>query len=167
MCWNALLATILGIAVSGLSLRPSSTSTFHGSPLLVWKEENKDADSDHRAQLYMRKQKASDKRTRRRQRGEVMDEPTITLPSVTTSPMNVQGEWKQKTTTRSALLGKQVTGGRGRSRKRSMLYSSLSFYSNKFMHLLQAEYKAEVSTPERKLLNQTHKSHQISLINIF
>eukprot|EP00977_Amphora_coffeiformis_P007600 scaffold1667_cov173-Amphora_coffeaeformis.AAC.28 len=143
-CWNALLWMAVGVA--GLSLRPSSTSSFHGSPLLIWKEENNAAansPSDHRAQLYMRKQKASDRRTRRRQRGEGMDEATITLSSVTTSPMNVEGEWKQKTATRSALLSKQVTGGRGRSRKRSMLYTSLSFYSNKFMHLLQAEYKAE------------------------
>ena len=62
--------------------------------------------------------------------------------------MAVQGDWKQKTT-RSALVNggsysqQAPSGGRGRSRKRSMLYTSLSFYHNKFMQLLQAEYKAE------------------------
>lgn len=143
---NTLLWMTVG--VSGLSLRPSSStwSSFHGSPLLVWNQENNAAGkSNYHAQLFMRKQKASDKRTRRRQRGEITDDAIMAPSSVTTSPMNAQGGWKQKTATRSALVSsKQNTAGRGRSRKRSMLYTSLSFYQNKFMHLLQAEYKAEV-----------------------
>lgn len=139
--WRWLILTSAGVAA--LSLRP--TSSFLGNRLPITSETNA-IGLNHRAQLFMRKQKASDKRTRRKQRGEITEEPVIAQQSLTTSPMTAEGAWKLKTATRSALLSKEIKGGRGRSRKRSMLYGSLSFYQNKYMNLLQAEYKAEVRT---------------------
>ena len=132
--------------VTALSLRPlTSSTTFYGNPLLLTtNNDGRHNDINARAQLYMRKQKASDKRTRRRQRGLVEESPVVTAASLTTSPMQQQGTaWTKKTTTTS-MLPRPATGGRGRSRKRSMLYTSLSFYHNKFMRLLQEEFKAEV-----------------------
>ena len=141
--------TSLG-GTGGLSLRLTSSS-FHGRVLETNSNAKAVSPFQQRAQLFMRKQKASDKRTRRRQRGgdddDLLLSSSSSTASLTTSPMTAQGQWKQKTATRSALQSKQavVTGGRGRSRKRSMLYTSLSFYHNKFLQLLQDEYKAEVS----------------------
>ena len=96
----------------------------------------------------MRKQKASDRRTRRRQRGQDLEETFIPnkngLITLTTSPM--QGNaWTQRTAVRMPKAQQQVTGGRQRSRKRSTLYNSLSFYHNTFLNQLTAEYQAEVS----------------------
>jgi hypothetical protein len=66
---------------------------------------------------------------------------------LTSSPMAKVGGWKQKSAPSKPVVNASLekTGGRGRSRKRSMLYNSLSAYHNKFLHLLTAEYKAEVS----------------------
>ena len=97
--------------------------------------------------LTMRKQKASDKRTSRLQRGAesgVVDASDIIRSlrnTLTTSPM-ADAMWVEKEIT-SQLPVKQ-TGGRGRSRKRSSLYHCLSNYHEQFLTLLTAEYKAEV-----------------------
>jgi hypothetical protein len=108
------------------------------------------------AWLQMRKQKASDRRTRRRQRG-ILSQEEIGLPlTVTESPMKAVGLWRGKTiqpisspdrssTTSSAASSTKKTGGRGRSKKRSTLYKSLSHYHNHFLSLLTLEYQAEVS----------------------
>ena len=111
--------------------------------------------------LVMRKQKASDKRTSRRQRGILNDEEQARLGSATTatmtsSPMS-KAEWKHKKNVRSSSVSAlnnnnnnniqpEKLGGRGRSRKRSNLYQSLSFYHDKFLALLTEEYKYEVSS---------------------
>jgi hypothetical protein len=107
----------------------------------------------------MRKQKASDRRTSKRQRGEIEDENMAAVGSrattLTTSPMSAAGMWnlKQPSSTMQrpkqladglATTKKRAPAGRGRSRKRSTLYNSLSFYHNKFLQLLTAEYEAEV-----------------------
>ena len=94
------------------------------------------------ATLSMRKQKASDRRTRRLQRG-LLEEDDVMTETVTTSPMQT-AQWLQKTPTTEAMIPLK-TGGRNRSRKRSTLYNSLSSYHNHFLQLLTAEYKAEVS----------------------
>ena len=99
-----------------------------------------------RSYLVMRKQKASDKRTRRRQKGLVEVDDDFEKGVMTQSPMQERGVWKEKkkvTASRSALAP-SPTGGRGRSRKRSNLYASLSFYHDKYLKLLTQEYKAEV-----------------------
>lgn len=172
----------------GLSL--SSFSRFHGTPLVQhlqettttttsvsWPSSYAAAATTTRgggvSSLTMRKQKASDRRTRRMQRGAdtaeeaqalIRDSLATAVVSLTQSPMDAAGGWKQKqkqtTTTPTKMKSKTiigrasasknpttttVTGGRGRSRKRSMLYNSLSSYHNKFLQLLTTEYRAEVS----------------------
>ena len=98
--------------------------------------------------LVMRKQKASDRRTRRRQRGILTQEEVGPL-TVTDSPMKVVGPWRGKAIQPNIVVGSSSsttkTGGRGRSRKRSTLYNSLSFYHSKFLTLLTHEYQVEVS----------------------
>lgn len=103
--------------------------------------------------MTMRKQKASDRRTRRMQRGsealaQELIRDNLLRDSVTKSPMASMGPWNQKrgdVPNQQNMALKERTGGRGRSRKRSILYTSLSSYHNKFLQLLTAEYLAEVS----------------------
>ena len=109
-------------------------SSFHGELLQRGVQNG--------AKLTMRKQKASDRRTRRLQRG-LLEEDDVMTETVTTSPMQT-AQWLQKKPTVEAMLPLK-TGGRNRSRKRSTLYNSLSSYHNHFLQLLTAEYKAEVS----------------------
>ena len=112
----------------------------------------------------MRKQKASDKRTRRLQRSgaaslleeEMLQGSTTPIPAQpqrrgsTASPMETAA-WKQRKI-RNAFPNDSPAGtrageqnrGRGRSRKRSQLYSRLATYNNDFVALLTAEYRAEV-----------------------
>lgn len=133
--------------VLSLSIR---SSVFHGRPLVVSDSRQIPHGDRDRGQgigcLVMRKQKASDKKTRRRQlEGENMAT-SLDISSVgtmTTSPMEQTGVWKRKMPV--APQATTRTGGRGRSRKRSTLYQSISFYHNKFLKLLTEEYKAEVS----------------------
>jgi hypothetical protein len=141
-CRLLLLLWLLAREATSLTL-PSS---FLGRPL---SHVNYDAASDDTL-LVMRKQKASDKRTRARQRGLLQEEaPVLTAPSSrTTSPMQTKGAWQTKKAVVVPTATSATTmGGRGRSRKRSAVYTSLSFYHNKFLHLLQAEYEAEVRAP--------------------
>lgn len=51
--------------------------------------------------------------------------------------------WRHKKQTHSMQQPQQAMGGRGRSRKRSALYNSLSLYNNKFLRLLTEEYRQE------------------------
>lgn len=120
-------------------LQPSS---FLGSNLPV---------SPHVSAVWtMRKQKASDRRTRRKQRGEddsavgVVTRPT-TQRTVTVSPM--QGAaWKHKRLgdVRVQQPSRTTKQGRGRSRKRAAQYQVLQHYQNHFLDELTAEYQAEV-----------------------
>ncbi len=136
------------------SLSLSSFSQFHGAPLqTLSKVEDGGPPSRFGASdgMTMRKQKASDRRTRRMQRGseEIAQElirDNLLRDSVTNSPMAAAGPWNIKRDVHNAqnVIVKDKTGGRGRSRKRSILYTSLSSYHNKFLQLLTAEYLAEV-----------------------
>ena len=142
--WAALLSTGSHQAL-GLSL--SSSSVFHGSPLLQSTPSQQQQQRYHTTSfLEMRKQKASDRRTRRLQRGDIAYAEELaksTVGAVTSSPMAGKA-WRHKQT--HSMQAPVVTGGRGRSRKRSALYNSLSLYHNKFLSLLTEEYKQEVRT---------------------
>jgi hypothetical protein len=149
LLWAAL--TILVPTSTALSL--SSYSGFHGTAF-GWRQNPIHEDSNRAkisgaASLSMRKQKASDRRTRRLQRGsdEIAQEMILEnlKNTMTSSPMESVGVWNQKGGSISAQI-KEKTGGRGRSRKRATLYNSLSTYHNKFFTLLTDEYRAEVST---------------------
>ena len=148
-------AILLGL-MSGIHparcLSLSSSSVFHGTPL---QQPSATTPSSHHGGaasfLEMRKQKASDRRTRRLQRGDIayIEELVKSTNSyegaVTSSPMSGKS-WRHKQTHSMQAAGPApVTGGRGRSRKRSALYNSLSLYHNKFLSLLTEEYKQEVS----------------------
>jgi hypothetical protein len=179
----------LSLGCHGLSL--SSSSVFHGTPLFprfvtttitknAFASPSSSSSSSSSSQLLtMRKQKASDRRTRRMQRGYVDENSQLANERIrdnlsntlmTQSPMAVVGGWNHKrrtstitegttateristtTATTTATTTTTISGGRRRSRKRSMLYNSLSSYHNKFMQLLTMEYRAEVSIPKRKV----------------
>ena len=149
LLWVAL--TVLIPPSTALSL--SSYSGFHGIAF-TWRQNPVHEDSNNRAHssgaasLSMRKQKASDRRTRRLQRGsdEIAQEMILEnlKNTMTSSPMESVGVWNQKGGSIAAQI-KEKTGGRGRSRKRATLYNSLSTYHNKFFTLLTDEYRAEVS----------------------
>ena len=98
-----------------------------------------------RCELVMRKQKASDKRTRRQQLGGNEENAEDKFRALTQSPMQQRGQWNDKGKVPVVSSSRTPTsGGRGRSRKRSTLYSTLSFYHDKFLTLLTHEYKSEV-----------------------
>jgi len=103
------------------------------------------------ANLTMRKQKASDKRTRRLQRGEqdtvgyATDLLGISQEGASPlSPMDT-ASWKQKSVNMSSGPKVSASKGRGRSRKRSRLYNTLSAYHSTFLYLLTSEFRAEES----------------------
>ena len=129
-CFVCISLTLLLVPLNGVA----GHSSFHGKLLQQGVHNG--------ATLSMRKQKASDRRTRRLQRG-LLEEDEVMTETVTTSPMQT-AQWLQKIPTVEAMLPLK-TGGRNRSRKRSTLYNSLSSYHNHFLQLLTAEYKAEVS----------------------
>jgi regulator of nonsense transcripts 1 len=89
--------------------------------------------------LTMRKQKASDRRTRRMQKGEdvAVD---VSSRTITSSPM-AAASWQHKKL--APTQRQQSRAGRGRARKRSNLYNTLSSYHSHFLSLLTAEYRAE------------------------
>ena len=127
------------IALAAACLPPtgrafSLSSRFHGIHL--------SAGLTSTATLTMRKQKASDRRTRRMQRGEDVAVDAVSSNTITNSPMALAG-WQHKTLT-STAAPRQSRGGRGRSRKRSNLYNTLSSYHGNFLSLLTDEYRAEV-----------------------
>jgi hypothetical protein len=133
----------------GLSL--SSLSSFHGRLLLRIPETGPASRRRQSAStnLFMRKQKASDRRTRRLQRGDeddtaqVLLTKSLTEKTITSSPM-ADAPWNFKSRGNQLQQIQQQPGGRGRSRKRSTLYNSLSSYHQKYLNLLTFEYQAEV-----------------------
>jgi hypothetical protein len=135
--------TLLLLAAPVISL----STSFHGQTASLCHNLPQTRSSNL---LTMRKQKSSDKRTRRSQRG--VDEATtattaFTTTTITTSPMET-AKWKHKKTILASANNNRIptkTGGRNRARKRSTFYNSLSSYHNHFLELLTAEYKAEVS----------------------
>eukprot|EP00814_Leptocylindrus_danicus_P000674 CAMPEP_0116048430 /NCGR_PEP_ID=MMETSP0321-20121206/29548_1 /TAXON_ID=163516 /ORGANISM="Leptocylindrus danicus var. danicus, Strain B650" /LENGTH=938 /DNA_ID=CAMNT_0003530631 /DNA_START=274 /DNA_END=3087 /DNA_ORIENTATION=- len=119
----------------------------------------------------MRKQKSSDRRTRRMQRGDFGPgdganvSPSSTSSSflstvqqsdsrnnnlVNNSPMSA-AKWKHKRTSAPGVLnidaagGNRKRGGRGRAQKRSYTYAALSAYHSLFCELLGLEFSAEES----------------------
>lgn len=150
--WSALAVAAICACPQVYTLTPSS---FHGSMLVVRSTVPSipRKSSGAAASLTMRKQKASDRRTRRMQRGQVDGsndtfQPLVEripsfppVPTMSNSPM-ASATWKHKSVARPVRKEKGV--GRGRARKRSALYNSLASYQNKFLDLLTAEYQAEV-----------------------
>jgi hypothetical protein len=133
------------LTLRGDSVHAYSSSGFLGQPLKL-AQSTLDAlqGRNGAASLEMRKQKASDKRTRRQQRGDSVYPEDLLTGAITASPMNGKS-WSHKQSHPSMALPVASSGGRGRSRKRSALYNSLSLYHNKFLSLLTQEYKQEVS----------------------
>ena len=133
-------------------------SSFRGKPISgECHIKNQGSRSYGSTSLVMRKQKASDRRTRRLQREGRNDDPsfvsvtsressTLSQKSVIGSPMGT-AVWDHKTVGSSINNSRRPTGGRGRSRKRSNMYDSLSSYHAEFLNLLTLEYQAEVSIP--------------------
>lgn len=134
---NSLLLLTLGaVCLPPTGHAFSASSLFHGN-IMAERQSTMAA-----TMLTMRKQKASDRRTRRMQRG---DDAVVEPQTLTSSPMAL-ARWQHKTLTKNtATIGASPqTGGRGRSRKRSNLYNTLSSYHGTFLSLLTAEYYAEV-----------------------
>jgi hypothetical protein len=110
-----------------------------------------------RMTIVMRKQKASDKRTSRLQKGiegeylssffAISTKGSTPSPHntgvVTSSPM-ATAMWDYKTI--DPIRINKENAGRGRARKRTQFYSSLAAYHTEFLNLLTEEYKAEVSS---------------------
>lgn len=142
------------LAPSSLSLSLSSFSKFHGTSIesgyqLRRPNSARTVNSSGVSSLSMRKQKASDRRTRRLQRGgEELVQDLIRenlRNTITSNPMELAGAWNIKQGGFPSQV-REKAGGRGRSRKRATLYNSLSSYHNKFFSLLTAEYRSEVRT---------------------
>jgi hypothetical protein len=149
----------------------NARSGFHGASLVLSTGPAPASPSSGRCAWTMRKQKASDRRTRRRQRGDVewhqeKDLRTSFAGTLTESPMQLAGAWSHRRSlmprgdepaaadwrgSSSVAVGSDrgaatstLPGGRGRSRKRNSYYNSLASYHNKFLNLLTQEYQAEV-----------------------
>ena len=123
------------------------SSTFHGShiynanPTYTTSTQYTPRRISNGNQLVMRKQKASNKRTARRQRGNI-DEATTTFtpPSLSTSSSTTQilnsspmtkSQWKHKKIEMRAAGNSAATtqsGGRGRARKRLRKSALVLFY---------------------------------------
>ena len=124
--------------------------------------------------LTMRKQKASDKRTTRLQRGGRGESDVMTSASENLSSFSslvtptMKSSWTHKSVSSSPV--KNTFGnpnndnrGRGRSRKRSQYYSSLSSYHTHFLNLITAEFIAEVGFKIIYLYFQTGKKQMLFL----
>lgn len=188
LCLVPCLLALTGDHVVALSL--SSSSLFLGSRLsspstMRSTSSSSSSSSSISNRLTMRKQKASDRRTRRRQRGledftDTNEALSAMLASTfTVSPMKVEGSWKHKTgiagnkgSNRNQFKQpQQHQGGRGRSRKRRALYNSLAFYHNHFLNLLTSEYKAEVRfkpmTPKDSSFNFLVSHLSLALVSTY
>jgi hypothetical protein len=125
---------------SASSLSHSPASNFIGTQVLQFHPQNGSS-------LTMRKQKASDKRTRRMQRNLEIESSRSALEirsaTSTLSPLST-GNTQQKYVS-SQNRFESISRGRGRSRKRSAVYNNLASYRNHFLELLTQEFTAEVS----------------------
>jgi len=127
-----------------------TASSFHGR-LVVSPSLPKNLRSNDDSKWYMRKEKASDRRTRRRlqQQSDIISEEQ---PSTFTRSPMASAVWPHKTITSPARQQrkhhngkKELGGGRNRSMKRYKYYNTVSDYRNHFLQLLTAEYKHEIS----------------------
>lgn len=142
-------------AFGGRLILYRQSTSFLGNALVESSSYNDDLRTTPSTFLVMRKQKASDRRTRRRQRGEIaLEEAPVTAvaTSLITANHPMQGAvWKAKSGVsgvRAAALQQQppstTSGGRGRSRKRTTFYQMLQHYHASFLNPLTSEYQAEV-----------------------
>ena len=147
LAWSLFL--MLSLCQALTTLPTQQRTIFFGSALI--ERPNRD-DIVSPARITMRKQKAGDRRTRRRQRGETASELAPVVATVTTNPM-MGAVWKSKSmiagSPRTNVATPATTGGRGRSRKRTTLYQTLQHYHSSFLTPLSAEYEAEVSGQQR------------------
>lgn len=143
-----------------------SSSSFHGArvvqPTPMTLSNNPRRPTSGISSLVMRKQKASDKRTARLQRGQIdntessftpqalssASSSTTTTQILSSTPMS-KTKWKHK---KIELRSRGVKvdnsngmqpGGRGRARKRLKLYNSLASYHATFSNLISEEYQLE------------------------
>lgn len=136
-----------------------SIGSFHGNCVVehTYEHRNEDERSNGRCCLTMRKQKASDRRTRRLQRGDVssrIDESLSPLLTQQSSPLaNAAWTHKQLPVEQNAIAAPS-SRGRGRSRKRLQYYNTVSSYHNDFLTLLTEEYRAE----EREVVSRLEAS---------
>jgi hypothetical protein len=123
----------------------SSSTVFHGQRVVTHQAPlRREPSSSGIANLEMRKQKASDRRTRKLQKGETSFAKDLSSKSAATLTQSPATAWSHKRQPNSMPGARDRSSGRGRSRKRSALYNSLSLYHNKFMSLLTEEYRLEV-----------------------
>lgn len=122
-------------------------SSFMGQPVASDQRYYYETHNDDNMLWTMRKQKASDRRTRRLQRNDSVS--TVARQATATiSPMET-AVWKhRRVVAGQPLHDKRTTTkkGRGRSRKRATQYQVLQHYQQHFLDQLTAEYKAEVGT---------------------
>ena len=154
------ITSIIALLISTVALFPIqiwalSSSTFHGSRMMIYPASAPHTTNNRPgiSNLVMRKQKASDKRTARMQRGQVDKYDTSFTPSplsssstkiLSSSPMT-KSQWKHKKIELRAEGKNNVAGGgRGRARKRLKLYNSLASYHSTFLELISEEYQMEV-----------------------
>lgn len=141
----ALGASFSIVPSHALSLRLHS-SQFLGNNVNSFSQEGER--SRNRMIITMRKQKASNKRTTRLQRGNDDNSQVSTMDSLSSlaTPTSTSS-WNYKSVSPALLKNASNMNdkGRGRSRKRSQYYSSLSAYHTHFLNLITAEFLAEVS----------------------
>ena len=168
-----LSAAMLLLQIAALS----SPSSFHGTQVITNPTQTT-CNISHRISnnnnLTMRKQKASDKRTARMQRGQIDNsDVTFTPPPLSSSSSSsatqilnsspkTKNQWKnKKIELRAAGVSagaqqQQKTGGRGRARKRFKLYNSLASYHSTFLELISEEYQMEVSLTKLDVCDDIH-----------
>jgi len=130
-------------------------SSFHGSRIIHPMTQSRRPLTSGASSLVMRKQKASDKRTARLQRGQLDNDsftpPPLSISSSTTqilssTPMS-KTQWKHKKielrSRGEKVDNSMMSGGRGRARKRLKLYNSLASYHSTFSNLISEEYQVE------------------------
>uniref|UniRef100_A0A7S2KQ23 AAA+ ATPase domain-containing protein n=1 Tax=Skeletonema marinoi TaxID=267567 RepID=A0A7S2KQ23_9STRA len=130
-------------------------SSFHGSRIIHPMTQSSRPLTSGASSLVMRKQKASDKRTARLQRGQLDNDsftpPPLSISSSTTqilssTPMS-KTQWKHKKielrSRGEKVDNSMMSGGRGRARKRLKLYNSLASYHSTFSNLISEEYQVE------------------------
>lgn len=149
------LSMLLMLPAKALAL----SSSFHGSRVSLLTPPTMTQSrrpSSGVSSLVMRKQKASDKRTARLQRGQLdntgsftpsilstFSSSAITTQILSSTPMS-KTQWKhKKIELRSRGEKVNNSGGRGRARRRLKLYNSLASYHATFSNLISEEYQLE------------------------
>lgn len=155
MMYSSILLLSLTIHVTALS------QTFTGNRVPRFHQQPQNG-----SLLTMRKQKASNKRTRRMQRNIEIESTTSTVALRTAtsefSPI-ASGVWQQKSVTSQNQVA-PVSKGRGRSRKRTAVYNNLASYHNHFLELLTEEFMAEETLVRDRIENASSDLMQSLLL---